>query len=191
MALASRIDSLTCVWGHPGEGAWIGGRRYLFNYGATGGTLIVTDLTIRAIWGSGPEDVFYVCDERTLMHWRVERCEHIPLPGDDDEEWSAVAGADGIAYLCGPSGFMLRFDGRRLEELPTDTTDLITGAVCHGPDLYVTTDRGQIRHFDGRRWRTVAFSAFGALRSICFVDGVVWACGDRGIVIQHQPERGE
>ena len=74
-------------------------------------------------------------------------------------------------------GFMLYTDGRRWEELPTDTTELITGAVCVGSSLYVTTDGGMVREWDGRGWRTVAFSAFGGLSAITHVDGVIWACG--------------
>ena len=36
-------------------------------------------------------------------------------------------------------------------ELCPGTDDLITAGVCIGPDLYVTTDGGQVRRWDGRR----------------------------------------
>lgn len=94
-------------------------------------------------------------------------------------------------YVAGPSGFMLCLDGGRWWEIGTDTVALITGAVCVGPDLYVTTDTGMVRRYDGRRWTTVAFSAFGPLNSICYAGGVLWACGARGIVLQHQPDQRE
>lgn len=85
---------------------------------------------------------------------------------------------------------MLHTDGRAWLEFPTDTTELITGAVCAGPLLYVVTDGGMVREWNGQRWRTVAFSAFGALSAVAYVDNVVWACGARGVVIQHQPDGG-
>jgi len=192
VALASRVSALTCIWGHPSDGISIGGRRYLLNMHPThDATLIDSDADLRAIWGRHPEDVWYVCGGRLALHWGGERAERIDLPGDDDEEWSAVAGTDdGLTYIVGVSGCMLRTDGRRWEEIATDTTELLTGAVCVGRSLYVTTDGGMVRQWDGRRWRTVAFSAFGALHAVCHVDGVIWACGDRCVVIQHRPDEG-
>lgn len=29
-AVATRPDALTAIWGHPADGLWVGGRRYLF-----------------------------------------------------------------------------------------------------------------------------------------------------------------
>ena len=189
-ALATRLGPLNAIWGDPVDGLWIGGARAIINRHATYGSVpYESDVEVRAIWGRGPDDLWLLCADRLLMHWDGEGCHRIPLPGDPDEEWSAVAGTPGgSTFIVGVSGFMLHYDGRRWEELPTDTTDLITGAVCTDSALYVTTDRGQVRQWDGRRWTTVAFSAFGALRSIYVVNGVVWACGDRGVVIQYRPD---
>src|SRR5262245_35064054 len=40
-ALATRLDALNCIWGHPSDGVWIAGRQFLFNYHRQhGGTLI-------------------------------------------------------------------------------------------------------------------------------------------------------
>lgn len=190
-AVATRLDALTCIWGHPDDGIWIAGRRYLLNYNrAHGGMLIDSDVSIRAIWGRHADDLWYLCAGRQAIHWTGEKAERHELPGDDDEEWTAAAGNDVDTFLLGPSGFMLHHDGRRWSEFPTDTTDLITGAVCTGPLLYVCTDGGTVREWDGRAWRTVAFSAFGPLHSVCYVDGVIWACGARGVTIQHMPEGG-
>ena len=189
-AVATRLGPLNAIWGDPADGLWIGGARCIINrHPACGSIPYQSDVEVRAIWGRGPDDLWLLCADRLAMHWDGEGCHRIPLPGDPDEEWSAVAGTPGgSTFIVGVSGFMLHHDGRRWEELPTDTTDLITGAVCTDAALYVTTDRGQVRQWNGRSWSTVAFSAFGALRSICVVDGVVWACGDRGVVIQHRPD---
>lgn len=190
-ATGTRLDALTAIWGHPADGLWVGGRRHMFNrHPSYGSSLYDSDAEIRAIWGRGPEDLWFICAGRLALHWTGEKVERVALPGDDDEEWSAVAGSDAGTFIMGPSGFMLHFDGRAWLELPTDTTDLITGAVFCGPLLYVVTDGGQVREYDGRRWRTVAFSAFGPLHSVCVVDGVLWACGARGVVIQHMPDGG-
>ena len=195
VATASRLEPLNAIWGDPADGLWIGGARQIINrHPGCGSIPYESDVEVRAIWGRGPDDLWLLCAGRLAMHWDGEGCHRIPLPGDLDEEWSAVAGTPGgSTFIVGVSGFMLHHDGRRWEELPTDTTELITGAVCTDSALYVTTDGGFVREYDGRRWRTVAFSAFGPLRSICVVDGVVWVCGDRGVVIQHRfdDEAGE
>jgi hypothetical protein len=191
-AVATRIDALNAIWGHPVDGVWIGGRKHLIHYHSTnGGMLINSDAEIRALWGTGPDDIWYLCAGRLALHWQGQTCDRYDLPGDDDEEWSAVVGdGEGRVYLVGPLGFMLCWDGHGWTEIDTETEDLLTGAVCAGPLLYVTTDGGMVREYDGRRWRTVAFSAFGALNAVAYVDGVVWACGTRGVTLQHQPEGG-
>ncbi len=190
----AKPEGFGAIWGDPEDkSVWFGSKDSLMRYrtDGSGGTLVHTDLAIRAIWGTGSDDVFYVCNERSLVHWRGDAIDGDMLPGDPDEEWNAITGNDASVFIVGPSGFMLEW--ARLSgwyELSTDTPAILTGACCVGDDLYVTTETGQIRHWDGRRWRTVAFSAFGPLRAICAVDGILWACGDRGVVVQHQPDDG-
>ena len=193
-ATGTRLDALNAIWGHPADGLWFGGRRHMFNRHPTyGSSLYDADAEIRAIWGRGPDDLWFLCAGRLALHWNGEGAERHELPGDDDEEWTAVAGTpEGDTFIVGLSGFMLWTNGQRWEEIATDTTDLITGAVCTAGLLYVVTEGGQVREWNGRRWRTVAFSAFGPIHGLCVVDGVLWACGARGVVIQHRPdERGE
>ena len=50
-----------------------------------------------------------------------------------------------------------------------------------------------LRRFDGQRWTTVAVSPRAALRSVAYAGGVLcvlWACGDRSVVLMHRPEDG-
>lgn len=183
---------LNTVWGHRTDGVWLAGAHYIIHRHPTAGSSFYdSDVAVRAIWGRGPDDLWLVCDGRLVMHWGGEKCDKISLPGDDDEEWAAVAGTTtGDTFLVGPSGFLMKWDGRYWTEITTDTTAILTGAVCLGSSLFVTTDDGFVREYRRGEWRTVAFSAFGGgLRGICATDdGIVWAVGDRGVVLMHRPD---
>lgn len=189
-ATATNVGPLNAIWAHPDDGLWIGGARRIINRHPTyGSSLYDSDAEIRAIWGRHADDLWLVCTDRLALWWNGEKCERIELPGDDDEQWNAVAGnVAGDTFIVGLSGFMMQWDGRRWYEIATDTTAILTGAVCAGPSLFVTTDDGMVREYRRGTWRTVAFSAFGGLRAVACVGGIVWACGDRGVVIQHRPD---
>src|SRR5262249_47537758 len=106
VATATRLPGpLNTVWAHPEDGVWIAGAGHIFSRHPTAGSsLYDSDAAVRAIWGRGPDDLWLVCDGRLLMRWTGERCERVPLPGDPDEEWNAVAGTpDGDTFVCGPS----------------------------------------------------------------------------------------
>lgn len=200
--LAARHEGFSAVWAHPESGVWFAGRRSLLNWQGPGhgGLMVHTDTPLRAVWGSGPRDVWFLAEGRVVMRWDGEGCQADELPGDPDEEWNAIAGGgpDEPVFVVGPSGFMMEYSRKPgwysqksgWYEVSTDTSVILTGACFSDGDLYVTTDTGLIRQWDGRRWRTVAFSAFGALHAVTVVDRCVWACGAKGSIIQHQPDDG-
>lgn len=201
MPLGAKPEGFSCIWGDTADGSiWFGAKHSILRYrpDGSGGTMVHTDLAVRAIWGTGPDDIFYLCAERGLMHWRGSYINGEVLPGDPDEEYNAIAGSgpEDPVYIVGPSGLLMEYNRKPgwysqqcgWFEVSTDTPAILTGACCIDGDLYVTTEAGQVRVWDGKRWRTVAFSAFGALRACCTVDGNLWACGDKGIVLCHQPE---
>lgn len=191
VALAGPSDSLTCIWGHPTDGIWIGGQQRLIHHDPISGSsvLVQSDVEVCSIWGTGPSDTWFLAP-RAVMRWTGDSCTGDELPGDDDETWSVVAGsAPGEpVYVVGIMGLVMEWTGERWYEFTIDTDALLTGACCAGRDLYVVTDTGLMRAWDGQRWRTVAFSAFGGLNACCCVGGVLWACGDKGVVLQHQPD---
>ncbi len=191
VALAPEQQRMLTVWGFPGD-VWIGGTSSLINYRQSGaGCYVSTTQEIRGIWGSSIDDLWCLCSGRTVMTWCGDYCEGDMLPGDEDQEWNFITGstADAPVYMVGPSGICMEWDRRRWWEFSSDTGALLMAACTRGPDdLWVVSSNGQVRQWDGRRWRTVAFSAFGPLYGICHVDGVIWACGARGVVLQHQPQ---
>ena len=92
--------------------------------------------------------------------------------------------------MVGDLGVVARWDGREWRDLPSCTGDTFTG-VCGGDagDIWATTGTGDLWHHDVLGWERAASLPY-QLNGVCFVDGVVWACGDRGIVVQHRPDDG-
>ncbi len=109
----------------------------------------------------------------------------------DDVEYYAIAGSapDEEIWIGGLSGLLVRGDGEGWHMVCSGTEATISGVLAVGPDeVWTTTNDGQLRRWNGKRWTVEAFSAFGYLSGLCHVDGVIWACGAGGVVLQHQPD---
>ena len=196
VALASRKRELSTIWGCPQDGIWIGGRHTLIQYepGSGGSTLTHTDCNVIAIWGSGPDDIWYLAAGRQVVHWNGTMPTIMELPGEDDDEFYAISGSasDEDISIGGLSGLLARGDGEGWHVLCSGTEATISGVCAVGPDeVWVVTGDGQLRRWNGVRWSVEAFSAFGYLSGLCYVDGVIWACGAGGVVLQHQPDNGD
>lgn len=196
VALASRRQELHTVWGYPEGGIWIGGRRCLIQYqpGNGGSTLTHTELTVVSVWGSGPDDIWFLCSGRTVLHWNGTSCQIMELPGEDDDEFYAIAGSapDEDIWIAGLSGLLLRGDWEGWNVVDSGTEATLSGVCALGPDeVWTTTNAGQLRRWNGSRWSVEAFSAFGYLSGLCHVDGVIWAVGAGGVVLQHLPDNGD
>ena len=197
VAMGAKDDELFAVWTcretDGRDSIWIGGRDTLMVYcTATGaqGTLMRTDAILLGIWGSGPDDIWFLCKGRLVLHWNGTGCASYQLPGDEDDEYCAIGGSgpqDPI-WVVGVGGIMACGDGEGWEVIDSGTEATLLGVSVAGPDdVWVTTNGGQLRHYDGIGWTTAAFSPFGWLGSLCMVDGVVWCAGAK-CVLQHRPE---
>ena len=84
VALATKQDRLTCIWGDPAFGLWIGAGKHLINYSADGqhNVLVQSDVEIRAVWGTGPRDMWLLAAGRAVMHWNGDYCAGDSLPGE-------------------------------------------------------------------------------------------------------------
>ena len=102
---------------------------------------------IRSIWGTDPTDLWFLSSGRAVLNWTGQYAAADSLPGDDDEEWNAIAGSDPDAsvFVVGPMGLVVEWTGERWLEFDNDTAGLLMGACCAGPDLYVVTGMGLMR----------------------------------------------
>lgn len=193
MLMASRRHELRAIWGCPSDGIWIGGRRTLIRWCRDGssGNILHAGATVSAIWGSGPADLWFLASDKMVFHWNGHKSESYELPGDEDAEYYAIGGSasDEPVWLVGVSGLIVSGDGEGWTERGAGTEATLSGVPALGPeDVWVTTDAGQLRHWNGHRWTVAAFSAFGWLAGLCHVDGVIWAVGAGGVVLQHRPD---
>ncbi|MBI4021154.1 MAG: hypothetical protein HY369_02840 [Candidatus Aenigmarchaeota archaeon] len=191
-ALASRHDDLLAVWGR-GRDVWIGGQHRLLLHRplSTGGMIVSTQHTIRSISGSGPADLWLLADENTAIHIGGDRYHDMPMAKLESDCFNAIGGTDSEnVFAVGDLGVVARWDGSEWRDVPSTTGDTFT-AVCGGDagDIWATTAAGDLWRLTGAGWERAASLPY-ALNGVCFVDGVVWACGERGIVMQHLPEEG-
>lgn len=190
--MASRRAELNTIWGDRETGElWLAGHRTLIARGGDedqAATLVRSNFTVLDIWGSSASDLWYLATERTLIHWNGTDARAMELPGEEGTEYHRIAGGapDEPVWVAGTYGFLLRGDRQGWDVIDAKVQATLTGVLPLGEELWLTTDSGQLRHWDGHRWTTVAFSAFGGLSALCRVDGVIWACGARGVVLQHQ-----
>ncbi len=202
ITMGAKDDELFAVWSCREEGVspvdsiWIGGRDTLIvHYPATGaeGTLMHTDATLMGIWGSGPDNIWFLCAGRLALHWDGIACKAYDLPGEGDYDYSAIGGSgpEDPIWIAGRGGALLCGDESGWEMIDSGTDATLLGVCAGGPeDVWVTTHTGQLRHFDGIGWRVAAFSPFGWLGGVCMVDGTVWCAGAKGVVLQHRPQEG-
>lgn len=111
------------------------------------------DLTILAMWGSGPNSVYAVGDEGLILHFdglgwkRMSSGTHSALYslwGWDDQHLLAV----------GDFGLVLRYNGKEWAEFNVGTESFLYGVW--GPaldDIYAVGLSGTLAHFNGQRWQ--------------------------------------
>lgn len=108
---------------------------------------------LRAIWGSGPADVFAVGQAGTVLHYDGERWESQPSGADQDlsDVWGSGP-TDVIAV--GYGGTILRYDGQGWQREPSATPMPLFTIWGSGPrDVFAAGARGTLVHYDGRRWQ--------------------------------------
>lgn len=191
VALTDPEDQLLAVAGGE-DGIWIGGegRLILHRPHGIGGMHMSHLRTVRSI-ACCQQEVWILADDATIYHADDNGCRVIDSKAIEREHFNAlgVGGVDGDLFAAGQSGVMVRQDGAEWEDVDTGTFDDFLCLAVDGPDVWAGTARGELRHSydNGRTWETAACNIFGALHSICVVDGTVWATGENGVILQHRP----
>ena len=219
------------VWGTSATDVWIGGEAipidwdiYEHAHGWRSGTpdggapwenMFIGKrsdrVTIRSLWGSGPDDVWAVGgDDEVIMNDDgsqsfVSRGRAFHTTGDDpgtapswteyDTQSNAVLNAvwgtkGGDVWAVGRKGTIrrLRSDAVRWEAVASPTTENLRGLWgAAANDIWAVGDEGTLIHFDGTRWATSSAAfAPGPRPELHAVWGSgpndVWAVGDQGVL---------
>ncbi len=156
--MGAKEDELFAVWSCPGGVTLIGGHHILLAqppHATAADTLLHTTSFVIGIWGSGPRDIWFLCRRRLVYHWNGTACTAHQLPGEQDDEYCAIGGSgpNDLVWVVGVGGAMVFGDGETWETLDSGTDATLLGVCAAGSDdVWVTTNSGQLRHWDGRGW---------------------------------------
>ncbi len=103
---------------------------------------------IRQIWGTGPDNVFYLCNDGLVLHGDAHGCRIISTPEMQREPYRAIGGGtdEDDLYLVGESGIMTRWDGDQWLDVESPTTDDLFGVAVDGPDVWTVSRLGELWH---------------------------------------------
>lgn len=146
------------------------------------------ELVARAVWGSGPTNVFVVGDE-TILQFDGERW-NSKSPGSVRDLWDVWGSGPNDVFALSYSGYILRFDGTRWRPsytAPTDKTwraegNWLTGIWGSDSNNVIAAGRGIVMQFDGKRWKRQNPGTYHYITDVWGSDADnVFAVGKHGI----------
>ncbi len=152
------------MWGSGPQDIWaVGsdGSMVHFDGSEWGRITGVTKKNLRAIWGSGPNDV-YVGGDETLVHFDGEQW--VAVPGFKRLRVNQLWGSGSSDVWAATDQGLLHFDGKTWE--PTGLREWTTGVsgTCATDVLTLTNDH--LLQFDGSQWRSVRRADAGKIRQL-------------------------
>jgi hypothetical protein len=113
----------------------------------------------RAVWGSGPADVWAVGDKGTIAHFDGK--DWSASPSDTDENLTAVLGVGpGSVYATSDKGAIFHWDGKTWTIVSTEPGTTLLHMWASGPaDIWTVgveeeKEAGVMRHWNGTKWET-------------------------------------
>jgi photosystem II stability/assembly factor-like uncharacterized protein len=143
-----------------------------------------TTKALRAVWGSGPTDVFAVGASGTVLHFNGSSW--TPMTAPNTWVFYAVTGnGPKEVVAAGYGGVVNTYDGSKWSDLPTGMTKDINGIWSPGPkSYYVACDSGMIYHYDGATWKDVSpslgYTTFNGVAGTSSSD--IWIVGSKGTI---------
>lgn len=139
----------------------------------------VEDLpALKAVWGSGPTDIFAVGGS-TILHY--DGIEWSPMASGTTEYLMALWGSAGAdVFAMGTSGTILHYNGGAWAPMVSGTTENLRGVWgLSGSDVFAVGDNGTVIHYDGSDW--TPFPTSEDMASLPFKD--VWGTGSTNFYV--------
>jgi hypothetical protein len=175
--------SPTAIWAVGGQGAPETAQGIILFSDGGDFTVVDDDFpgTLRAIHGTGPNDIWAVGQRVRLHHdgtaWTVD-------PAAPDFNVASVwAGATDSAFVVGENGRTQRFDGTAWLDVPTGLGPVGLSAVggVGRDDVLALGSNGTMLSFDGTSWTSIGSYGDVTLLSLWVYDvKTAWAAGSSG-----------
>jgi cysteine-rich repeat protein len=144
-------------------------------------------VTLRGVWGSGPDDVFVVGDGGVILH-RTRDGWQRAAEGLTTAKLAAVWGSGpGDVFAVGEAGTILHYDGQRWSRMAADSTLTLEGIWGSGPGHVIAVGRsGTILFYDGVSWTALEPGTDLHLAGVWGGgNGTFVAVGRSGMILQH------
>ena len=131
----------------------------------------VTTKNLRAVWGSGPTDVWAAGDKGTILHFDGKVW--APSVSGTDEDLTGLTGTGPTnVYASGQKGTILHWDGQGWRQVSGSPETALVHMWSSGPDdvwavgLDTSDEVGVMRHWNGTKWESQAIPGSGSLWGI-------------------------
>lgn len=150
---------------------------------------------IYGLWGTSPDDLFYVSGdlnaatpEPHVFRWTPAGPVDQSVPGTSTRAFFKVWGTSASnVFACGESGVILRYDGAAWRSMTTPGSATLLTLAGTGPnDVYAVggPSEGALWRFDGNAWSSLQMPVGtpGLMGVWTGGDGTVWVSGASGFV---------
>jgi hypothetical protein len=117
----------------------------------------LTTKNLRAVWGTGPADVWAVGDNGTILHFNGKAW--TPSPSGTEENLTSVIGTGPASvWVSGEKGAILHWDGAVWRQVSAEADTTLVNLWASGPDdvwgvgVNNGDEGGYMRHWNGTKW---------------------------------------
>ncbi len=105
------------------------------------------------VWGSGPEDVYAVGEDFTILHYNGAAWSSVDYQADFTPTHVWGTASDDV-FIVGDDGTILHFDGRSWMKMRSGTDEWLWDVWgVSGTSVFVVGSEGTILYYDGESWR--------------------------------------
>jgi hypothetical protein len=143
----------------------------------------ITTKNLRAVWGSGPADLWAAGDQGTIAHFNGKAW--APSPSGTQENITALTGTGPAdVYATGEKGAILRWDDAAWHQVSSEANTTLLHVWASGPnDVWAVggdsaDDVGTMRHWNGTKWESQEIPGSSTLWGVGGTSpGDVWMVG--------------
>ena len=121
---------------------------------------------LHGVWGSGPNDVYAVGENGTIVHYAGAWWSTTPS-GTTATLYDVWGSGRADVFAVGDAGTILHYDGTDWSAMDSTTTQPLNGVWGSGPnDVFAVGGDGTILHYDGSTWSVMSSGTTEALADV-------------------------